>query len=42
MIKYYITHPSTRSEWQFGVQTTNGKLVGFILGIPKHVYIEKK
>ena len=41
-INYYFTHPSARSEWQFGVQTTNGKLVGFILGIPKHIHIEKE
>ena len=42
MIKYYVNYPSTRSEWQFGIQTTNGKLVGFILGIPKHIHIEKE
>ena len=42
MINYYFTHPCTRSEWQFGIQTTNGKLVGFILGIPKHIHIKKE
>ena len=41
-INYYFTHPSARKEWHFGVQTTNGKLVGFILGIPKHIHIEKE
>ena len=41
-IGYYITYPSARSKWQFGVQTTNGKLVGFILGIPKQVHIENE
>ena len=41
-IGYYITHPSTRSEWQLGVRTTNGKLVGFILGVPKRVHIENE
>ena len=41
-INYYFTHPSARSEWHFGVQTTNGKLVGFILGVPKHIHIEKE
>ena len=41
LIDYYITYPTTRSEWQFGIQTTNGKLVGFILGIPRHIRIEK-
>ena len=42
MVNYYITHPSTRSEWQFGIQTTNGKLVGYTLSIPKHIHIEKE
>ena len=42
MINYYFTHPSARSERQFGVQTTNGKLVGFILGVPKDICIEKE
>ena len=42
MVNYYITHPSTRSEWQFGIQTSNGKLVGFTLSIPKHIHIEKE
>ena len=42
MIKYCITHPTARSEWQFGIQTTNGKLVGLIFGIPRHVYIKNE
>ena len=41
-IGYYITHPSTRSEWQLGVRTTDGKLVGFILGAPKQLHIENE
>ena len=41
-INYHLTHPSARSEWQFGIQTTNGKLVGFILSNPKYVHIEKE
>ena len=41
-IGYYTTHPSTRREWQFGIQATNGKLVGFILGIPKQIHIENE
>ena len=41
-INYYLTYPSARSEWQFGIQTTDGKLVGFILGFPKHIHIEKE
>ena len=42
IIDYHFTHPSAKSEWQFGIQTTDGKLVGFILGIPKHIHIEKE
>ena len=41
-INYYFTYPDVKREWQFGIQTTNGKLVGFILGIPKHIHIEKQ
>ena len=41
MIDYYFTYPRARNEWQFGIQTTNGKLVGFIMGVPKDIYIEK-
>ena len=40
IINYYFTYPGERSEWQFGIQRTNGKLVGFILGIPRHIYTE--
>ena len=40
IINYYFTYPGAKSEWRFGIQRTNGKLVGFILGIPKHVYTE--
>ena len=32
--RYIITHPHTRSEWQFGIRTTNGKLVGVVLANP--------
>ena len=42
MFNCYFTHPSTKGEWQFGIQTTNGKLVGFILGFPKHIHIKNK
>ena len=27
-------HPNTRSEWQFGIRTTNGKLVAVVLAYP--------
>ena len=30
----HITHPHTRSEWKFGIRTTNGKLVGVVLALP--------
>ena len=41
-VNYYLTYPNGRSEWQFGIQATGGKLVGAILATPKHIYIEKK
>ena len=41
-VNYYFTHPNTRSEWQFGIQATGGKLVGTILAAPKHIHIEKE
>jgi len=34
MFYYYTTHPHTRSEWQFGIRTTNGMLVGVVLAYP--------
>ena len=42
IIKYFVTHPSARSEWQFGIQATGGKLVGTILATPEHIHIEKE
>ena len=42
LINHYFTYPGTRSEWQFGIQTTNGKLVGVIMGIPKRIRIERE
>ena len=41
-INYYTTHPSTRYEWQFSIQTTGGKLVGVVLAIPLHIHIENE
>ena len=41
-VNYYFTHPNARSEWQFGIQATGGKLVGTILATPKHIHIEKE
>ncbi|XP_065898674.1 uncharacterized protein [Dysidea avara] len=33
-LQFTITHPHRRSEWQFGIRTTNGKLVGVVLAYP--------
>ena len=42
VVNYSITYPNARSEWQFGIQATGGKLVGAILAIPIHIHIEKE
>ena len=42
IVNYFITHPNARSEWQFGIQATNGKLVGTVLAVPIHIHIEKE
>ena len=42
MVNYYFTHPSERSQWQLGIRATNGKLVGYILGVPKQIHIKKE
>ena len=34
MFYHYTTHPHTRSEWQFGIKTTYGELVGAVLAYP--------
>ena len=34
MFFFSTTHPHTRSEWQFGIRTTNGKLVGVVFAYP--------
>ena len=36
---YIITHPHTRSEWQFAMRKTNGKLVGVVLAFPLCMYL---
>ena len=33
-INFIMSHPNTRSEWQFGIRTTNGKLVAVVLAHP--------
>ena len=42
MINYFLTYPNARSDWQFGIQTTGGKLVGIILAVPQHICIKKE
>ena len=41
-VNYFITYPNARSEWQFGIKATDGKLVGVVLAISKHIHIEKE
>ena len=41
-VNYFLTHPNARSEWQFGIQATGGKLVGTILAAPKHIHFKKE
>ena len=31
---YIMLHPDTKDEWQFGIRTTNGKLVAVVLAYP--------
>ena len=31
---FFIKYPTTKDEWQFGIRTTNGKLVGVVLAHP--------
>ena len=33
-INFIIKYPTTKDEWQFGIRTTNGKLVGVVLAHP--------
>ena len=42
LINHCLTYPNTRNEWQFGIRSTGGKLVGFILSIPKYICIKKE
>ena len=42
LFELILIHPNARSEWQFGIQATGGKLVGAILAAPKHIYIAEK
>ena len=42
IVNYFISYPNARSEWQLGIQATDGKLVGTIFAIPKHIHIKKE
>ena len=42
VINHYITYPNTRKEWQFGIQTTDGKLVGTMLAAPRRICVQKE
>ena len=42
VINYCLTYPNARSDWQFGIQATGGKLVGIILAIPQNICIKKE
>ena len=33
-INFFIKYPTTKDEWQFGIRTTNGRLVGVVLAYP--------
>ena len=39
-INFTIKHPTAKDEWQFGIRTTNGKLVGVVLGHPVCISIQ--
>ena len=34
VVKSIVMHPKTKNEWQFGIKTSNGKLVAVTLGRP--------
>ena len=42
IINHYITYPNAQREWQFGIQTTGGKLVGMVLARPNQICIGKE
>ena len=41
-VNYFFTYPNAKSEWQFGIRATGGKLVGTVLTTPKHIHIKKE
>ena len=34
IVNFIMSHPNTKEEWQFGIRTTNGKLVAVVLAYP--------
>ena len=38
-INFIMSYPNARSEWQFGIRTTNGKLVAVVLAYPVRISI---
>ena len=39
VLNYIMSHPNTKDEWQFGIRTTNGKLVAIVLAHPIFISI---
>ena len=39
ILNFIMSHPNTRSEWQFGIRTTNGKLVAVVFACPVCIII---
>ena len=39
VINFILSHPNTKDEWQFGIRTTNGKLVAVVLANPACISI---
>ena len=39
-VKFMTMHPDTKNEWQFGIKTTNGKIVGIVLAYPASISIK--
>ena len=41
-IIFHLTSPIVKNEWNFGIQTTDGKLVAIILASPNYICIGKE
>ena len=42
LINHHLAYPYARQEWQFGIQTTDGKLVGILFATPVHMHVGKE